>query len=279
MTSVKQAYCDFLNTSEGINLYRQFKRLLYGQDDSLVQWLNSSIIEHLTSAKEPLVKVCDIGGGDGERINKILCCLQGKFRNTFKLDFIEQSPLYAADFDPKPLATFCETEIYKKRFEEIILPEQEFDLIFLIHSIFAFDNGSSISKVLSLRRPNGKVIVVSNSPGSFLGGLKCIVDEELADKRYELDDLEFALQKRGINYERNTIVTEWSITNERLKGGMDILLNWISLGRYNSFSALKKQEIDEYISCLGTTNGVETTFREEDVALTIPSTFVEPITT
>jgi hypothetical protein len=215
--SVKQAYLDFLNTPDGVALYQQFKRLLYTQDDSLIQWLNTSVLSALPPVREHNARVCDIGGGDGYRIRRILQFLHDNFRNRFRLDFIEQSPLHVAAFDPVLLGQFCRIKVHNRLFEHVTLPTQSYDLVFLIHSIFAFENGKSIDKVLSLRRHSGNIVIVSNSPDSFLGGLKRIVDGELSDKRFELDDVEVALHELGITYERNRTYTEWAIDKEDME--------------------------------------------------------------
>src|SRR5258708_2763532 len=170
LISIKQAYRDFLNTPEGATVYRQFKRLLYATDDSLVQWLHTSVFRTLPSARALNVRVCDIGGGDGVRITRILQFLHGKFRNSFRLDFIEQSALYVATFDPIPLGQFCRTKKHHVLFEDVSLPTRSYDLVLLIHSIFALDNGRSTAKVLSLRRQSGDIVIVSNARNSFLGG-------------------------------------------------------------------------------------------------------------
>jgi hypothetical protein len=51
----------------------------------------------------------------------------------------------------------------------------------LIHSIFAFANGTATKKVLRLLRPNGYAIVVSNPSDSFLAGSKRLVDADFGD--------------------------------------------------------------------------------------------------
>jgi len=145
-------------------------------------------------------------------------------------------------------------------------------LVFLIHSIFAFENDKTIDKVLSLRRDSGNVVVVSNSPDSFLGGLKRIVDEELSEKRFELDDVEQALHKLGVTYERSRTCTEWAIEKKTWKHDMEIIWNWISLGRYHSLSDRRKIEVEEYVRDSGVPDGLRTFFREEEAVLTIPAT-------
>lgn len=271
MKSVKQAYRDFLNTPEGAKLYRQFKRLLYAKEDSLVQWLNTCVLKALPASRGLNVRVCDIGGGDGDRITRILQVLRGKFRNRFSLDFVEQSAVYAAAFNLMPLEKFCRTKVYHSLFEDVRLPIKSYDLVLLIHSIFAFENEVSAEKVLSLRRSGGSVVVVSNASNSFLGGLKRLVDEGFADRRFEIIDLERVLRRLGVKYRRRRTNTEWAIEKRTWKRDIEVILDWVSLGRYCTFSKRKREEIEEYLLRRGKRNGSRTFFREEEVILVIPA--------
>jgi hypothetical protein len=270
LNSIKQAYRDFLNTPEGAALYRQFKRLLYARDDSLVQWLNPSVVQTLPAAQSMHVRVCDIGGGDGDRITRILQFLHAKFKNRFQLDFIEQSALYVAAFNPTPLTKFCQTRKHHALFENVALPTQTYDVVLLIHSIFAFENGKSTEKVLALRKVDGNIVVVSNAPNSFLGGLKRLVDYGYEDKRFEIDDLKNTLRKLGIDYRQYRARTEWAIEKKTWKHDLGIILNWISLGRYSSLPKRRQSEIEDYIRNRGKKNGSRTLFREEEIILVIP---------
>ncbi len=270
MNSIQQAYRDFLNTPEGAALYRQFKQLLYARQDSLVQWLNASVLLTLPAARKLNVRVCDIGGGDGDRITRILQFLQGKFKNRFRLDFIEQSGLYVSEFSRKPLPQFCRAEVKHCLFEDAKLTAGSYDLVLLIHSIFAFENGSSTRKVLDLRRKDGSIVIVSNAPNSFLGGLKQLTDKGYSDKRFEIDDLKRSLRKSGVHFKQQTTFTEWVIDKKTWKRDIDIILNWISLGRYDFLPPRQQRDIQDYIRKRGKKNGSRTFFKEEEIVLTIP---------
>ena len=271
MSSIKKAYRDFLNTHEGANVYRQFKRLLYARNDSLVQWLNPSVFQTLPAVRGLKVRVCDIGGGDGDRITRILQFLQSRFGNRFHLDFIEQSALYVSEFDPAPLSQFCRTKVHHKLFEETELSAKSYHLVLLIHSIFAFENGNSTEKVLALRRDGGSIVVVSNASKSFLGGLKRLTDYGYEDRRFEIDDLERTLRKLQIPYQRRTTQTEWAIERKTWRQDMSVILDWISLGRFKSFPTSKCKEIESYIYKRGRERNSKTFFKEEEVVLVIPS--------
>lgn len=269
MYSIKKAYREFLNTPEGANVYRQFKRLLYAREDSLVQWLNTSFLRTLPATQSLNVHVCDIGGGDGDRITRILRFLHNTFKNKFHLHFVEQSKLYVAAFNPAPLIPYCQTKKYHCLFEDADLPARNYDLTLLIHSIFAFENGRSTEKVLALRRAGGSIVVVSNAPNSFLGGLKKLTDSGYSDERFEIDDLKRSLKRLGVHFKEISTFTEWAIDKKTWKRDIRTILDWISLGRYESLSASRQREIQDYIRKRGKKSGSRTIFKEQEIALTI----------
>lgn len=270
MKSIKEAYRKFLNTDEGTYLYNEFKRILYTENDSLVEILNSGILQNLPLYKKRTLQVCDIGGGDGRRTVQILNYLNARFKNCFHLDFIEQSKQYIASFDTENIRSFCVTGKYHDLFENVNIPEKHYDLVFLIHSIFAFDSGRALDKVLSLPNDKGKVIVLSNAPDSFLGGLKALADEEYEDRRYEIDALLQDLDKRGVKYQHLPFQTRWAIETTHLDKYLATILQWITLGSYAHFDAEKRQEMADYIQRNTITCEGRVFFRENEVALVIP---------
>lgn len=270
MKSIKQAYREFLNTALGSDAYRRFKRILYSSQDSLVQMLDTQILEVLPSAQHSIVRVCDIGAGDGERAMRILAFLNAKFHNRFELDLVEQSSHYVRRARRRRPRRFCKLRVLHAFFERTALPRSHYDLILLIHSIFALENGKAIGKVLSLRKPNGKVVVVSNAPNSFLGGLKSLMDTDFEDKRYEIDDLQRSLRKSGIRYYTWSFETQWAIERRNWKRSTDTILDWISLGRYRSFDRQRKRRICAYIADKSKAEADRVMFREKEIVVVIP---------
>lgn len=273
MNSVKTSYCDYLQSDAGARIYNDFKQLLYSNADSLVQVLDQNIIGTLTFLSGKRLSVCDIGGGDGKRITAILKHLHKVRGNSFNLDFIEQSRIYSATFGANPVGSFCTTRIHNKLFEETSLPLGRFDVVFLIHSIFAFNNEKSLDKVLSLRKPKGKVIVVSNAPNSFLGGLKDLVDRGFTDHRYELDDLGNSLISRGVSCFMFPFSTKFSLDADLTSTETQTLLEWISLGRFEGFPNELKDEIYKYIRQKGHSKDGRLMLTEKEIALVIPDHF------
>lgn len=270
MKSIKETYRQFLSTEYGAHLYNSFKQILYGEEDSLVQILDNNLLQNLAPIRKDVVEVCDIGGGDGNRINHILKYLRSKFHITFNLDFIDQSQYLIDAFDTSTIDHFGDTNKIHSLIEDVTFTKS-YDLIFLIHSIFAFNNGKAIDKVLSLPNPDGKIIVISNSPHSFLGGLKKLVDEGYDDRRYEIDALQHDLTARQIGFTQIKSQTKWAIDKARYEDSLGIILEWISLGAYSSFNAKKKRLIGEYFAEHTLSVIDRVFFTEDEVILIIPT--------
>lgn len=270
MSSVKTAYCSYLKTSEGLDTYNQFKSLLYSNSDSLVEVLDGSVIEPLAVVRLKRLRVCDIGGGDGRRISGILRHLYARHGNSFELDFVEQSGVCTETFQRNPVGSFCNTNIHAAMFEDTDLRDGAYDLVLLIHSIFAFDNGNSVEKVLSLRGPTGKIIVASNASHSFLGGLKQLVDDGFSDQRYEIDDLEASLSEKGLSCVKFPFKTKFSLSKDIHGPEIQTVLEWITLGRFSGFSDSKKQDVYQYFEETGRHRNGRLQFCEDEVALIVP---------
>lgn len=248
MNSVRLKYRQFLSTDCGAQTYSEFKNILYAEDDSLVSVLNNNYLPLLKPYMFDELRICDIGGGDGNRITRILRYLNHKFHTKFHLDFIEQSNIYCNQFrqNVHVLGEYCSVTIMNALFEKVEL-SNKYDLLILIHSIFAFENGSAVDKLMSLLKENGRIIIVSNAMDSFLGRLKKIVDGRYSDERYEIDELRRTFEKKDIQYYEDHFFTEWTIEREKFKRDLNIIFNWITLGEYDDFSKSEKSKMDTYI--------------------------------
>lgn len=235
-----------------------------------MQTIAAQILQVLPSVQREVVRVCDIGGGNGDRTMRILAFLHGKFHNSFELDFVEQSGPYVREFRRRRAKGFCKTRVFHALFERTLLPSGHYDLVLLLHSIFAFDNGRALDKVMSLRKPSGSVLVVANAPNSFLGGLKRVVDQGFGDERYEVDDLQRSLLARGVEFSVWSFETRWAIKRSNWKRQMGIILDWISLGRFHLFGKRKTEEILAYIAVNTEGEKKRVLFREKEVVVVIP---------
>src|SRR5437016_4612899 len=213
--SIKEAYKQFLNTEDGVRAYEQFKQILYTADDSLVQTLNNTVLQHLPAISTDVLNVCDIGGGDGRRITKILEFLHDKFALRFNLDFVEQSSALMRAFNAGEVAAFTDIHKFATLFENADLPG-DYDFVFLIHSIFAIQNGSAVDKVLSLPNSRGTIVAVSNAKDSFLAGLKRLLDVDYDDCRFEITDFVKILEDRALPFRQMQLETKWAVRKEGL---------------------------------------------------------------
>jgi hypothetical protein len=268
--SVKERYRGFLNTPRGADIYRDFKRILYTSGDSLIQTLDTQILEHLLVSSRSPLRICDIGGGDGGRVLRIISFLQEKFHGQVELDFVEQSSLYVEEFKRRRPESICRFNIYEGLFEQAPISANKYDLVLLIHSIFAFESGDAVDKVLSLPVRHGKIVVVSNNPDSFLGQLKKLVDEGDDDQRYEIDDLQRELVERGIPFQEFRFATEWAISNQNWQLEIDLILEWISLGQFETFSPPRRKSILAYIESMTRKEGDLRFFSEDEVIMVLP---------
>jgi hypothetical protein len=269
MTTLKEKYRQFLNTERGAHVYNDFKRILYTTEDSLVQTLDNDLLQDLPLVRKDFLRICDIGGGDGRRIIQILKYLREKFHIRFHVDFVEQSRPYINAFDSKRIHDFTTISMFHDLFENVSL-SGNYDLVFLIHSIFAFQNSKAIDKVMSLPNKDGKVVIVSNSPSSFLAGLKSLIDREYADKRYEIDQVCRDLDDTGLQYCDMSFQTKWASGTDSYVDDVNTILEWLSLGEFNSFGAEKKESVFNYIAKNSIEVNGRTYFTEEEIVVVAP---------
>ena len=268
MPSIKDAYKDFLNSEYGMRAYNRFKRILYGPSDSLVECLDAEVLGKMPFAVGSQLNICDVGGGDGIRIRSILGYLHERFNLRFCLDFVEQSSVQIHAFECSDICEFAEVRKHETLFEKW-RTGSAYDLVFLIHSIFAFEDSDSFDKVLKLANSKGTVVIVSNAEDSFLGGLKRILDADYSDRRFEISDVVQSLMRRGVHFAEKRFQTKWTLQGDDLQEGIGSILDWLSLGRYQDLSSGVKQNVQRYIEEKSSTAADGLSFSEEEVVLVI----------
>ncbi len=252
--SVKQAYLNYLNREIGTSIYNEFKNILYSKEDSLTQYVNQNYLYNLLKSRSGVLKICDIGGGDGRRVLDIMAFCYEKFGIKFELDFIEQSSIFVRQFKQslsQRKTDFIEkVNIFNNLFETVDLPSNYYDIVLLIHSIFCLEKDQALEKILSLRNHECKIIIISNAGNSFLGGLKQIIDDNYQDSRYEIEDLAQELNSKKINYQLSSFDTKWLLNSSSLKTSpeLQVILEWISLGNYQKYDLNKQAKIQQYIN-------------------------------
>jgi SAM-dependent methyltransferase len=268
MRSIKEQYRCFLNTPVGAHIYKRFKQILYTSEDSLVEVLKNTALQDFSPPHCERLSVCDIGGGDGNRIVRILHFLHRRFDVGFRLDFVEQSRPFISEFDATSLKSYTQIKLVHGLFEEVAL-SGNYDVIFLIHSIFAFENEDALKKVLSLLRAGGRIIIVSNSTNSFLAGLKSLVDQGYDDNRFEIDRVCNHLDSRNVSYRRFSFRTTWTLSDANYQQDLKTILDWMSLGRFESFSGEQIEKVFEYIKKHTIRSSGRAIFSEEETVLVI----------
>ncbi len=265
MLSVKTEYKNFLNTKAGTALYNEFKRILYGEPDSLIEYFNHHFLTDKFVPRKKDLNICDIGGGDGKRIIQILKFLHEKYDKRFHLDFIEQSSVFCQSFQNSlhKVTPYSTVNIQNCLFEEANFT-RKYDFIFLIHSIFSLKDSSNILKLLQLLNPGGKIILFSNAADSFLGIMKKELDKEYPDKRFEINHLKESLNRLSVNYRSHHFYTEWSIPEKKVYPEILTILQWLSLDRFSSFPESRKQEVFDLILNMATFKNGKYYFKEKE---------------
>lgn len=280
MTSAKDAYKAFLNTKEGADAYNAFKDILYSPSDSLAQKINQKIIRELVSNRENSIRICDIGGGDGRRMTHILSFLarENSYHDLkFQLDVVEQSKFFCEEFEnrvSKSKIHNTEVHIYHGLFEDLFgkLRENEslYDIVFLIHSIFALKDEQTFRNINSLVKPGGKIVFISNARDSLLAKLKRILDKEYEEKRTEIDDVKGVLENLHVEFSSVTFNTEFSISSDDIDRDSYKILNWLSLGKYANASIEEADRLKVELKSLARLEDGLYYFSEQEEILFIP---------
>ena len=163
---------------------------------------------------------------------------------------------------------FCEIQIYTKEIEDSFL-SNTYDIVFLIHSIFCFSNFSVFEKIFSRVKENGVLYVVSNSSSSFLSKLKKKLDSQYEDERYEINNLVSDIKVSGLKYSKYNFKTAWKLTNQDVDNKIASILEWLSLGEFQSFSTSKQLQIIEFAKSLAVKVDNEYIFSEDEIILEI----------
>lgn len=228
-----------MQTNAGIESYNNFKKILYTTEDGLCTILCDKYISGLNLGKT--LTMCDIGGGDGNRTLKICNFIHTYFHSKIKLDFVEQSGLMCKKFKEKSvhLSAFCDINIIENSIEKVNLINK-YDVVLFIHSIFSLKNFDAFQLIYNKLNEDGVIIVVTNGADSFLRRLKLRIDEDYSDKRYEIDELTNNLTENKIGFETSNFNTIWSLAKFEAADKIKRILEWLSLGRFNTWGASRK---------------------------------------
>jgi hypothetical protein len=186
---VKDQYLSYLNGEEGTVKYNKFKKILYGEPDSLVTRLFEYLKPRINEKK---ISLLDIGGGDGKRVSQLKELLEEEGIEV-EITLIEPSEDFVKNVDQNAVH-----KVINSKFEDYV-PEEKFDLILLIHSIYTFRDFTYLTKIKESLKDDGLVCIVANDKNSFLAQLKECVDEN--GKRKEVGSVIEELKTSGFNIE------------------------------------------------------------------------------
>ncbi len=269
VASVRAAYNAFLSTREGVQLYERFKQILYGEKDPLALAIADVLFGCLAPAPgKGNIRVCDLGGGDGRRISRIISALHKQSGMSFDLDLVDQSPEMIAAFDPARLPEVATWHLFCGRFEDVPL-HPPYEVVSLIHSIFAIQAPETLQRILELVDREGSIVIVSNASDSFLAGLKQIVDQGFTDERFEITDLKLVLQKRNVTFRETTHETRWTIRHEDLEQDVATIIDWLALGQIQRLSAAQHTQIREYVRVRSVPNESGWSLMEKEIIVGI----------
>jgi hypothetical protein len=147
--------------------------------------------------------------------------------------------------------------------------QRGYDLVFLIHSIFAFEDISTVDKILSLPNTGGSIVIVSNAQNSFLAGLKKIVDAGYSDNRFEISDLLKILEDRGADHNQVHFETKWAVSKDRMAEHIEEILGWLSLGKRAEINEESQEQINAYVRKNSVDLGHRVLFTERETIVVI----------
>ena len=162
---------------------------------------------------------------------------------------------------------FVEVDIQNCTLEEADI-KRKYDFIFLVHSIYTFE-ASIIDKLLPLKKEGGYIIVVANGQESFLGKMKQLLDQKYKQKRFEINDIKRAFDERGVPYKEFRFFTEWNISAEDFVDDMSLILTWLSMNKFQSFSPNQQRKLLEQAKNLAEPGEKIFHFKEEEVVLSL----------
>jgi|GEM_PF-1364397 len=245
MKSVRQNYKSYLDCIDGARAYNNFKSKFYTIQDSVVDHVVIELENHFQSKK---LDVLDIGGGDGKRIIQILKTLHTSRQLKFSLDFIEQSEAFMNEFEVSnySIKSYTDINTYHSDFEKVHLSNR-YDVILLIHSIFAFNEQQVIADLVNKLSENGVIIIVSNSDSSFLAKAKKEVDSIFLDQRIEISNVRKLLLDSSIHFSESNFNTIVRIAKHQVDDFLSTLLEWLTLGHKNLLTTKKSLAISRLL--------------------------------
>jgi SAM-dependent methyltransferase len=237
--TIKTEYKQYLDGEDGADTYNAFKKILYGEPDSLVPQVFQALSPGLGPARG--LSILDVGGGDGKRAIALAGLLQARGMRA-RITVVEPSEAFTSDLKRKGTAGI---EVVRSSFEEFATTER-FDLVIFLHSIFTFEDDLYLRKAKELLKPGGSMCIVANAPDSFLAQLKAIVDEGRG-LRKEIDSVFKDLEGNGWRYKTTDVRTRFGgcVQERRLTEKGLLVLEWIALRPVSALSEAVRAKAEE----------------------------------
>lgn len=223
-----ESYCKFLRTEKGVLSYGNFRSFYYGETDAVVE-LVSALLRGLNGEGTP-VSICDLGGGDGYRLSRIL--MRSRMAPE-EVVVIEQSPMMAVGAKRTLRGCAVRQRVLCCRMEDLIW-RGRFKVVLALHSMFTLEPAIGWGVVNEMKEDAGLAIVASNSEDGFLGRAKARIDAYLGEARQEVGAYlrirEKGCERRLVKEVRRSLVISWEAFEEFVRVAAD----WLSLGRSDS---------------------------------------------
>lgn len=241
MQDEKTEYKKYLDARKGADQYNEFKKILYGQPDSLVPKIFAFIFPYIKKRKR--IKILDIGGGDGKRLRQLVDLLESKNIET-NATLVEPSKAFTDDCLKTIKGSRYDIEVVDSLFEDF-KSKEKFDLILMIHSFYAFRDFPIIKKVSSLMAKDGYSFIAGNDDDSFLAKLKKISESRRKGKRKEISFIFSDLEHNKFKYGVKKIGTTFDncVRNNKLTDNGRLLVSWMMLEDYSKISSDIRKEI------------------------------------
>jgi SAM-dependent methyltransferase len=227
MKSVKTRYIEYLDSKIGVKKYNKFKRILYGNPDSLVLELFDRIYPKFKERKE--IRILDVGGGDGKRLRHIID-LFGKKGISVCAELIEPSKTFTDNLKNDLKKKKYKINIFRSKLEDF-KAEGKYDLILFIHSIYTFQDSGYLKKAKRMAAKNSSILIITNDRKSFLADLKKMTDQDFHSSRREIRDVENDLEREQLSFRKFRFNTVYGgiVKDGKLTKDGNLLLEWIAL--------------------------------------------------
>jgi SAM-dependent methyltransferase len=213
--------------------------MLYGERDTLVQEILTRAVREMVEGHQR-ASLLDVGCGDGKR-TVMICREIERWGVPVEVEVVEQSPVFVEDIRARVRSGDLSAQIFAGRFESYA-SERQFDVVLAIHSIFGFEGGDAIPRLLALRKMGGRLLVASNATSSLLGRLKRSLDTEYSVGRLEADSVREQLSSLGMAFRVERFVTRWAVPSDRGAEVERLVSEWLGLGRFEMLSRDSQEE-------------------------------------